>query len=147
MRSVSLLLLLVSFACAGQSNQAPDVAQLRALEDELALALVERDKTALERLWHDDLIFIARNGQQSTRAERLANLDAAPQRRGETSRNDAVAVRIENGAAIVTVLSTWTMPTDEGTVSSRYSALHVWTRSGAAWQLIAAQVASLVETQ
>lgn len=147
MRAASVLLLLVSLGCAGQPSEVPGATELRALEDELSRALVERDGAALERLWHDDLVFIARNGQQSTKAERLANLDAAPQRRGETNTNDAVTVRIDNDAAIVTVVSTWTMPTNAENMSSRYSALHVWTRSGGAWQLIAAQVTSLAEAR
>ena len=118
--------------------------EIRRLENDLSKALVERDVRALDRLWDDDLIFIARNGQTFTKAERIAsNRNGDPQTPGETNTNDEIVVRLHENTAIVTVLSTWTTPTGRGSSSSRYKALHVWIRKNGRWQLAAAQVASL----
>jgi ketosteroid isomerase-like protein len=125
-------------------NSAESAAQeVRRLEDELTKALLERDASALDRLWHDDLLFIARNGSQSTKGERIAGQGASRQQPGETNVNDDVAVRIIGDTAITTVGSTWTFPSDSGLIAGRYRALHVWVRSAGRWQLLAAQVAML----
>ena len=117
---------------------------IRRLEDELSKALVERDVRALDRLWDKDLIFITRNGRAFTKGERIeSNRGAAPQKPGETNTNDEVIVRVQQNTAVVTVLSTWTTPTDHGSSSSRYRALHVWLRKNGSWRLVAAQVASV----
>jgi ketosteroid isomerase-like protein len=139
-------MLLIPFGALAQPPDDSDARRVHALEDALSRALVERDRAALERLWHDDLIFIARNGSRWTKAERLANLDTAGARRsGETNTNDEVIVRIEGDTAIATVASTWTTPTSTASVGSRYMALHVWTRAGGSWRLLAAQVASVAD--
>jgi hypothetical protein len=73
----------------------------------------------------------------------MAGLRAGAARgEGETNTNDEAEVRFENGVAIVTVTSTWTIPTAAVPVG-RYRALHVWTRSSGAWRLVAATVAVL----
>src|SRR5688572_1564790 len=134
--------LVPSTGFAQRSDEAA-VQEIRRLEDELTKALLERDVTALDRLWHDDLLFIARNGTQSTKRERIAGQGESRRQPGESNVNDAVDVRIVDGAAIATVLSTWTFPSDSGPVPGRYRALHVWIRSDGRWQLLAAQVAVL----
>jgi ketosteroid isomerase-like protein len=121
-----------------------EIADLKELEARLTRALLERDTELLDRLWHDDLIFIARNGRQSTKGERLAAQRGSTAQPGETNTNDEVSVRMEGETAIVTVVSTWTMPA-AAVSTGRYRALHVWTRSAGAWQLLAAQVASIDE--
>ena len=123
----------------------PNVAELTRLEAKLTQALLDRDTQTLNRLWHDDLLFIARNGRQFSKTERLATQRAAPAQPGETNTNDEVTVRIEGETAIVTVVSTWTMPTSTSISTGRYRALHIWTRSLGDWQLLAAQVASIDE--
>jgi ketosteroid isomerase-like protein len=127
-------------AAAGAS--ADTDAELQELEDELTRALFERDAATLDRLWHDDLIFIGTNGRQVTKAERLQGLTTPPQP-GESNVNDDVAVRALGETAVVTVLSTWTFPGDPKPSVGRYRALHVWVRDNGRWQLLAAQVARL----
>ena len=137
-----LLCALLPFAAHSQEDA--DVAVLRRLEAEMSRALVERDAAALDRLWHEDLVFIGTNGRQFTKAERLAGQRIAEGRRdGETNTNDDVAVRIEGDLATVVVTSTWTIPTDAALTASRFRALHVWRRASGEWRLLAAQVASL----
>ena len=131
-----------SVGVAQESDQA--IAQeIRRLEDELTKALLERDVPTLERLWHDDLLFIARNGTQFTKAERIATQGESPKQPGENNVNDDVDVRVAGDSAIASVLSTWTFPSASGPLPGRYRALHVWVRSGGRWQLLAAQVAQL----
>jgi ketosteroid isomerase-like protein len=119
--------------------------EVRRLEDDLTKALLERDVSALDRLWHDDLIFIARNGAQSTKSERIAGQGSSPRQPGETNVNDGVNVRIVGDTAITTVVSTWTFPSDSGPVPGRYRALHIWILDNGRWQLLAAQVAMLAQ--
>jgi ketosteroid isomerase-like protein len=130
--------------CGVQSQEDEATAMLRRLEAELSEALVERDAEALERLWHDDLVFIGTNGRQFTKAERLSGQRTAEGRRdGEMNVNDDVAVHIVGDLATVVVTSTWTIPSGGTVTASRFRALHVWTRSSGDWQLLAAQVAVL----
>jgi len=143
-RCVLALLPSVLLPLCAAAQDDPDVATLRRLEAELSEALVERDAEALERLWHEDLIFIGTNGRQFTKTERISGQRIAEGRRaGETNVNDEVAVHIDGNLATVVVTSTWTIPTNATATASRYRALHVWTRSGGEWQLLAAQVAAL----
>ena len=117
--------------------------EVRELEDDLTKALLERDVDALDRLWHDDLMFIATNGVQSTKSVRIAGQGRSPQQPGESNVNDDVTVRIVGDTAITTVASTWTFPSNSGPVPRRYRALHIWIRDDGRWQLLAAQVAML----
>jgi hypothetical protein len=137
------LLVAALAATAADAQIEPSAAELRRLEDELSRALVERDTAVLDRLWHEDLVFIGTNGRRFSKAERMAGLRAgAPQGEGETNTNDEVEVRFEDGVAIVTVTSTWTIPTAAVPIG-HYRALHVWTRASGDWRLVAATVAVL----
>ena len=137
-----LVYTLLPFGAHAQED--PAVAALHRLEAEMSQALVERDAAALDRLWHEDLVFIGTNGRQFTKAERLAGQQIAEARRaGETNTNDDVDVRIEGDLATVVVTSTWTIPTDAAVTKSRFRALHVWTRAGGQWRLLGGQVAVL----
>ena len=138
------LLLCTVLPFAAHAEEDPAVAALRGLEAQMSEALVERDAAALERLWHEDLVFIGTNGRQFTKAERLAGQRIAEGRRdGETNSNDDVVVRIEGDFATVVVTSTWTIPTAAALTASRFRALHVWKRASGEWRLLAAQVAAL----
>jgi uncharacterized protein (TIGR02246 family) len=117
--------------------------EVRRLEDELTKALLDRDASALDRLWHDDLLFIARDGSRFTKSERIAGQGASSRQPGETNVNDDIEVRVIGETAITTVVSTWTFPSDSGPMATRYRALHVWVLGSGRWQLLAAQVASL----
>ena len=144
----TLALIAISLTAVPSGGSAQDLderaeREIRRLEDELTQALLERDVSALERLWHEDLLFIARNGTQFTKSERIAGQAESRRRPGETNVNDNVDVRIVGGTAITTVLSTWTLPSDSGPVPGRYRALHVWVPNDGHWQLLAAQVAML----
>jgi ketosteroid isomerase-like protein len=135
-------LFIPSYSLAQEPDEAV-VQEIRQLEGELTNALLERDAATLDRLWHDDLSFIARNGSQFTKSERIAGQAASRRQPGETNVNDAVTVRIIGDAAVTTVLSTWTFPSESGPVPGHYRALHVWVRDHGRWQLLAAQVAML----
>src|SRR5687767_6562433 len=124
----TLALIAISLAAVPPSGAAQDfdertAREIRRLEDELTKALLERDASALDRLWHEDLLFIAGNGTQFTKSERIAGQAESRRRPGETNVNDDVDVRIVGGTAITTVLSTWTFPSDSGPVHGRYRAL------------------------
>ena len=140
------LLASVTLPCATGAQTNDATRELRAFEDELSRALVERDSATLDRLWHPDLIFIGLNGQQSTKATRLAGQrTASPRSTGETNVNDEVEIRIEHGnTAVVTVVSTWTTPGEASVSVSRYRTLHVWTRDAGRWRLLASQVARIL---
>jgi uncharacterized protein (TIGR02246 family) len=117
--------------------------EVQQLEGELTKALLERDVSALDRLWHDDLVFIATSGARSTKRERIGMQGASRKQPGETNSNDDVDVRVFGDTAVATIVSTWTFPSSSGPVSGSYRALHVWVRDDGRWQLFAAQVAML----
>ena len=135
--------ILVQLSAPAQTSDDVVVEEIRRLEDDLTNALLERDVSALDRLWHNDLLFIARNGSQSTKRQRIAGLATSEPLAGETNVNDGVIVRVIGEAAFTIVDSTWTSASASGLVPGRYRALHVWARNDGRWQLLAAQVASL----
>jgi uncharacterized protein (TIGR02246 family) len=150
MKSIALLMVVTVLPLPAQPQAGGgDSREIERLEEELERALALSDVQALERLWHDDLVFIGTNGRQFTKAERLAGLAAepTPQRMAavEANTNDEVVVDIEGDTAIVTVTSTWTFPPSATVRSQRYHALHVWMRANGAWSLRAAQVARIAE--
>jgi ketosteroid isomerase-like protein len=138
--AAAIALIVVAATAAFAQSDEEDAAEVRRLEDELSEALVARDVGALDRLWRDDLMFIARNGRQYTKAERLAGQADAPRADGESNVNDAVSVRILDDTAVATVESTWRTA---GGQETHYRALHVWVRENGSWRLLAAQVASI----
>lgn len=142
---VILTLALFSTPAFAQTSDEQIAQEIRTLEDQLSAALVARDAAALDQLWHDDLVFIARNGSQTGKAERIAGQAASPPQAGESNTNDSVDVRVIGDAAVATVVSTWSFPGEQAPIVGRYRALHVWTREGGEWRLLAAQVASITE--
>ena len=138
---LSLALWTVAAGVSAQSVEDESSRELRALEDQLSKALVERDAATLDRLWHDHLILISPNGSRTGKAQRLAlQGTATPRAAGETNVNDEVSVRIEGTTAVVLVRSTWTTPSPTSMSVGKYRALHVWTPEAGLWRLLAVQI-------
>jgi ketosteroid isomerase-like protein len=138
---LSLALWAIAAEVSAQSVEDEGSRELRALENQLSKALVERDAATLDRLWHDHLILISPNGSQSGKAQRLAlQGTATPRAEGETNVNDEVSVHIEGATAVVLVQSTWTTPSPTSVSVGKYRALHVWTREAGVWRLLAVQI-------
>jgi ketosteroid isomerase-like protein len=117
--------------------------QLIELERELSDALVTGDRTVLDRLWSDDLIFTFPDGKMSNKARRMAAQKPPDASSQSTNTNDQVKVYLYGHAALVTVLSTWKGKAGTQEYSDQYQATHVWAKQQGRWQLVAAHVSQV----
>jgi ketosteroid isomerase-like protein len=116
------------------------------LEQQLTDALSHVDVPTIERLWADDFVFIAPNGREFTKPERLARLAPAQKAEssgGATAGNDKVTARVFGRAAVVIVYSTWKGNADGHDFLEHYVATHVWAKRGSRWQLVSAHVTQM----
>lgn len=145
-RPARLTLTLAAMVCAGIAGPSMGRTQpgtFQALEATLSDALAAYDRTTVDRLWDDNLIFVFPTGEMSRKAARLKAQVPPPDTGGPklVARNDAVDVEYEDrNTAVVLVRSSWRFGDAPPT---RFIATHVWIRRPQGWRLVSAQVAQL----
>jgi uncharacterized protein (TIGR02246 family) len=146
MRVFFLFALLLSAGTA-----APDTAaDLVGLEQRLTDALQRSDVDTVAELWADDLVWIGLSGKRSSKAEQIAGMKAQPATQASAPSavsvvNKDVKVRMYGEAAVVTVLSTWTVRVADGERVSDYLATHVWSKRAGQWRLVSAHISRVAQ--
>ena len=113
------------------------------LEQRLSDALASSDRSAVDRLWDDQLVFVFPDGKLSHKAERLRAqvplIDASGPRL--TASNDAVEIAYEDAnVAVLGVHSSWRFG---DSAPKPFVATHVWIRRAEGCWLLSAQVAEV----
>ena len=125
---------------------AAGVVVVERLEEELNAALVRCDTASLDRLWHDELVFVFPNGGMATKSERLAGLKRCTPG-SPTSSNESVTTRVYGNVAVAIVLSRWSGTTEGKQRVTRFRATHVWVERSGHWVLVSAHVSQLREPE
>src|SRR5262245_37315892 len=140
-------LLFLAFLYIAQAQPDP-IREIMALEQQLTDALVRLDVTTTEKLWSDDLVFVAPDGKVTGKAQRLTGMRAQIGASGPAvsmSTNDDVKVRIYGQTAVVTLLATWKGTANNREFSDRYMTTHVWSKQSGRWLLVSAHVSRVAQ--
>ncbi len=139
--------ILAASAMVFAATSAPSIGappdRFNALEAKLSNALASYDRSTLDRLWDDQLVFVFPNGTISRKAERLkAQMPpVGPISPKLVATNDSVKVEYEDAhLAVVIVRSSWKFG---DAPAEPFVATHVWIRRPETWRLISASVAEV----
>jgi ketosteroid isomerase-like protein len=119
-----------------------DAAAIQKLEDERYAAMLRRDFATLDRLLHDDLVYVHLNGAADTKASYVARLRDGVQEYRRIERSDLI-VKVHPQAALVfcRVSMSVTVRGDAREVEARL--LVAWTQQGENWQVIGVHSATV----
>lgn len=112
-----------------------DVAQIRALEDELLGAMKKGDINQIAELLHDDLLFVIPTGQTVTKQIDLANYESGKLKIDEISATDH-EVSVIGDTAVVSVIINLEGVFAEQPIKGKFKYLRVWKRFEEKWQVI-----------
>ena len=112
------------------------------VEKRWAAAVVALDFAALDKIYHDDLIYAHSTGIIETKAQYMAKLKSGKQKYtaieyGETT------VRREGDAAVAHSIVTMKGTSAAGPFDNRLMMIHTWFNSGGSWRLVAHQTTQL----
>ena len=137
--------MLIAVLAAGMdvltSRSDADDATRRALTEmkqQVVQGFINKDRTALERIYADDYVATDARGEKRTKQEELARLGTG----GDTlvsGRYDVVAIRTYGNVAVMSGHGRLTWRTAEGgTRNSEYYSFNVFERRGGEWKYVAA---------
>ena len=112
---------------------------IRQIEYELANAFLKRDIKALDRILADEFIITDPHGPSFTKAQYLADLDAA-NISFKSLAIDEIEIRVIDNTAVVTGKATADGHSYDGPYKGQYSFMDVYLKKSAGWQAILSAV-------
>lgn len=111
-------------------------------EKSWAAAVVALDFAALDKIYHDDLIYAHSTGIIETKAQYMAKLRSGTQKytaieHGETT------VRRQGDAAVAHSIVIMKGTSASGPFDNRLMMIHTWFKNGATWRLVAHQTTQI----
>ena len=116
--------------------------EISLLEEQLRIAMLRSDLSALDALIADDLLFVGPDGSVIGKAEDLELHRSGAQRISQLDFSDLL-VRAYGGTAVTTVAAIVAGTFNEQPFSGHVRYLRTWTKTRAGWQVIGGS-ASLV---
>lgn len=116
--------------------------EISLLEEQLRIAMLRSDLSALDALIADDLLFVGPDGSVIGKAEDLELHRSGAQRISQLDFSDLL-VRAYGGTAVTTVAAILAGTFNEQPFSGHFRYLRTWTKTRAGWQVIGGS-ASLV---
>jgi ketosteroid isomerase-like protein len=124
------------------NNLTQPVDQIKGKEKELLNAIIKSDVAALEKLLHEDLLFVIPDGSVITK-----EMDLASHRAGsmvvERIHTDLEELRIIDDVAIVTLLMDTSGKMLGEDFKGRFRYIRFWKKSGDQWQVIGGSCTAL----
>jgi ketosteroid isomerase-like protein len=115
-----------------------DMNEIARLEDERYGAIIRKDIAALQRLFHDDLIYMHSSGVFDTRTSYIEGIRDGVLDYKRVTREDQT-MRVRDGVAFVFNRLTIDIVIRQAPKLLNTRALAVWLREGGQWRLIAVQ--------
>ena len=137
---VGLAIVLSAFGALGEEAAEGEI---RALESQIADAIVGRDTAFVERLFGADFSYIGVRGEVKTKADIVAELKAGDLV-FESLKFDDLKVRLFGETAVVTGIARTKGRSPQGPISGEFRYTRIYVRRDAAWQLVAFQGTPLV---
>jgi ketosteroid isomerase-like protein len=112
-----------------------DADAIQKLEGERYAAMLQRDVATLDRLLHDDLVYVHLNGTADTKASYVARLRDGVMEYRHVERSD-VTVKVHPHAALVFCRLSMSVMVRGDLREVEARTLVVWTRLGEIWRVI-----------
>jgi len=144
--AISIALLLSAFgqpAIPLESENSKSEKEVREMIEKYRTALLQRDVSALEKIWADDYVFVNASGDVVTKAQRLANLKAGATKLESINKEENIAVRVYQNSAVATSRVAIKGKYGGQSTSGQYRSTHVWVKGPEGWQLVANQLTAL----
>jgi ketosteroid isomerase-like protein len=145
---LTISMALLSFA-VGQPATPPESEngksekEVREMIEKYRTALVQRDVSALEKIWADDYVFVNASGEVVTKAQRLANVKSGATKLESINKEENIAVRVYQNSAVATSRVAIKGKYGGQSTSGQYRSTHVWVKSPTGWQLVSNQLTAL----
>jgi ketosteroid isomerase-like protein len=118
--------------------------EIKALELEIARAVVASDGEFIERVWDDDFFYTGVRGEVKQRDQVVSELKSG-KLRFELLQFDDVRVRVYGTTAVATGLATTKGRGPQGEISGKFRYTRVYVKRGEQWRLVAFQGTPWVE--
>jgi len=142
--SMALLsLALGQSAAQADSENSKSEQEVRQAIEKYRTALLQRDTSALEKIWADDYIFVNASGEVLTKAQRLANAKSGATTLDSINEEENINVRVYQNSAVATSRVTIKGQYAGQPTSGQYRSTHVWVKGTAGWQLVSNQLTAL----
>jgi ketosteroid isomerase-like protein len=115
-------------------------AAIKHVEEQLREAMLAGDVEALDRLIHDDLLFLGPTGALARKAEDLENHRQRRQRMTKIEPRDLSIELFGEDIGIATVLTELEGVFDDVSFSGTFRYIRTWRREAGRWQIIAGAV-------
>ena len=106
-------------------------------------AVRDRNVTALDQIFAEDLFVTLPNGQVRRKADEMKALEPNPAVRTVSIVNEDVEVRMMGDAAVVTAVTKMRMMRDKTEVPVALRSTSAWAKRDGRWQLVVLQIANL----
>lgn len=142
---MTLLVVLSSFSSYGQATTANAEKEILELNRAWAEAVTKGDAATLEKIFSDDVIVTAGNGNLRNKAEEIKDATAGTDPdfawiRPFTTENERI--RVYNDAAVVTGLVKWAFKYKGQEVNQERRYSHFYVKDKGQWRIVAQQVSS-----
>jgi uncharacterized protein (TIGR02246 family) len=125
-------------ASVGAEPDTEDKAAVLQVEENWATALVKSDVRALRTIYADDLVYVHSGGNQETKGEYIRRIETGGLQYESVNLVDP-KVRVYGDAAVVNGAFDVKVMSDGSPVNSRVVYIHVYTRQGGKWRMVAHQ--------
>ncbi len=137
--NLAALVLVFAASVVGQDKAANSVRQA---EDSWVAAIKSKDKTELEAILSNDLVYTHSTGLVENRDQYIASLTSGSQKYDGVS-YDAPSIRVYDSTAVVATKVTMTGSTKGTPFNNQLRLLHVWVKQSGKWMLVAHQTTRL----
>jgi ketosteroid isomerase-like protein len=143
---ISIAVLLSAFgqpATPPESENGSSEKEVREMIEKYRTALLQRDVTALEKIWANDYVFVNASGDVVTKAQRLANVKSGATKLESINKEENIAVRVYQNSAVSTSRVAIKGKYGGQWTSGQYRSTHVWVKGPEGWQLVSNQLTAL----
>ena len=141
MRCICVTLLLALGSVPSGFGAGPED-EILAAEKRWAAAVIALDFGALERIYHEDLIYAHSTGIIETKGEYLGKLRSGKQKY-DVIEHHKTTIRSHGDAAVAHSIVTMKGRSSSGPFDDKLMMIHTWFRSDGVWQLAAHQTTRL----
>ncbi len=138
MKRFMMLAAVVLCVAVQAAAQSPAEQAVLKLEQQWTDALVKADLAALDRIYHEDLVYTHSSGVVDTKATYIDSIKTGKTKYESFDRSE-VRVRFHGDAALVTCRSV--IKVNGNTLTVRY--IHVYVKQKGAWKMVAHQATRL----
>jgi len=138
------LILLLAFAGSACAFGASPKDEILAAEKRWAEAVIALDFAALEKIYHDGLIYAHSTGTIETKGEYLAKLRSGKQKY-DVIEHHKTTIRTQGDAAVAHSIVTMKGTNPAGPFDNKLMMIHTWFKGAGGWQLAAHQTTELAK--